>query len=95
MLLLRPGTYGILATLMKSLSNANDWQPATFDLSAYRGQSVVLYFEVYNDDIAAGPRTWMFVDDASVRVCSTAANLGATTGMQPAVWLPLIMTTDR
>jgi hypothetical protein len=94
-LLLRPGTYGLLDTLMKSLINANEWQPATFDLSAYRGQSVVLYFEVYNDDIAAGPRTWMFVDDVSVSACSSSANLGASTGMQANLWLPLVMASGR
>ncbi len=69
-LLLKPGSYALLTTLVKMLRSADEWQSASFDLSAYRGQSVVLYFEVYNDDISAGPRTWMFVDDVSVQGCS-------------------------
>ena len=92
-LLLRPGSYGLLATLMKTFENTTDWRAATFDLSAYRGQSVVLYFEVYNDDISAGPRTWMFVDEVSVQACGTVAALGDLTGAQPRVWLPLLMAT--
>ena len=92
-LLLRPGSYGFLATLMKTLDNAAEWRAATFDLSAYRGQSVVLYFEVYNDNISAGPRTWMYVDEVSVRACGSVAALGDLTGVQPKEWLPLLMTT--
>ncbi len=73
-LLLRPGSYALLKVLMKTLSNADGWQQASFDLSAYRGQSVVLYFEVYNDDVSGWPRTWLFVDDVSLRACRNAVN---------------------
>lgn len=78
-LLLRPGTYGLIATVMKTLANAGAWQAVTFDLTPYRGQSLVVYFEVYNDDISAGPRTWMFVDDVSVQACSGATSTPAAT----------------
>ena len=59
---------------MKTLSTADGWQQASFDLSAYRGQSVVLYFEVYNVDVSNGPQTWMFLDDVSLRTCTNTSN---------------------
>jgi Zn-dependent M28 family amino/carboxypeptidase len=67
MMLLRPGTYAVIATVFKSLTNAVDWQPVSYDLTPYRGQSIVIYFEVYNDDILSAPQTWMYVDDVSPR----------------------------
>jgi hypothetical protein len=73
-MLLQPGSYAVLKTLMKTLSNAGEWQQSRFDLSGYRGQSVVIYFEVYNDDVSSGPRTWMFVDDVSIQACSTTSS---------------------
>jgi hypothetical protein len=73
-MLLKPGSYAVLKTLMKTLSHAGEWQQSSFDLSGYRGQSVVVYFEVYNDDVSSGPRTWMFVDDVSIQACSTSSS---------------------
>ena len=73
-MLLKPGSYAVLKTLMKTLGHAGEWQPSSFDLSGYRGQSVVVYFEVYNDDVSSGPRTWMFVDDVSIQACSTSSS---------------------
>ena len=61
--------YSYLATVMKVLENSGDWQRRSFDLTPYRGRSIVIYWEVFNDDLLAGPRTWMFLDDVSVRVC--------------------------
>jgi len=92
-LLLRPGSYSLLATLMKTLINAGEWQLASFDLSGYRGRSVAVYFEVYNDNISAGPRTWMFVDDVSIRACTSHPGRIAPSDVQPGVWLPLLMVT--
>ncbi len=69
-MLLKPVTYDAIATVWKTLANSTNWQNTTFDLTSYRGQSIVLYFEVYNDDISAGARTWMYVDDVSVQACS-------------------------
>ena len=48
------------------------------DLSGTRGQNVVIYFEVYNDEVSSGPHTWMFVDDVSIQACSASAS--------PIVW---------
>jgi uncharacterized repeat protein (TIGR01451 family) len=61
--------YSYLATVMKVLENSGDWQRRSFDLTPYRGRSIVIYWEVFNDDLLAGPRTWMFLDDVSVQVC--------------------------
>ena len=69
-MLLDPDGYTYIATLMQVLENADSWRRATFDLTPYRGRQVDLYFEVFNDNISAGPRTWMFLDDVSVLVCS-------------------------
>ena len=77
-MLLQPGSYAALKTLMKTLSNAGEWQQSRFDLSGYRGQSVVIYFEVYNDDVSSGPRTWMFVDDVNIQTCNTSTS--------PTIW---------
>ena len=49
-MLLQPGTYTLIQKLTQKLENDRTWKQASFDLSAYRGRSVVLYFEVFNDD---------------------------------------------
>ena len=77
-MLLQPGSYAVLKTLMKTLNGVSEWQQSRFDLSGYRGQSVVVYFEVYNDDVSSGPRTWMFVDDVSIQTCNTSTS--------PTIW---------
>ena len=69
-MLLDPDGYSYIATLLRVLEHSSIWQQARFDLMPYRGRSVVLYFEVYNDNVSAGPRTWMFLDDVSVQACA-------------------------
>jgi hypothetical protein len=68
-LLLRPGTYEVLKQLMRVTEDERAWKRASFDLTAYRGREVVVYFEVYNDSNGAGGRTWMYLDDVSVMAC--------------------------
>jgi len=70
------------------LQNASTWRQASFDLSPYRGQTLVLYFEVYNDDTAAGPRAWLFLDDVSIQSCPM---LPVAPAGGPRAWLPLIL----
>jgi hypothetical protein len=89
-MLLKPGSYAVLKTLVKMLSNAGQWQIATYDLTAYRGQSVVVYFEVYNDNTTGSPRTWMYVDDVSVTRCEPEPLWAAAAPLFPRVWLPLV-----
>lgn len=48
-------------------NNSRVWMQHRFDLSSYRGQSIVVYFNAYND--GAGGSTAMVIDDISLRVC--------------------------
>jgi len=68
-LLLDPVTYLPVAELMRVLENDQVWKKAVFDLKAYQGQNLVLYFEVYNDSTGSAGRTWMYLDDVSVQAC--------------------------
>jgi len=47
--------------------NTRAWTPLRNDLLAYRGQSLIVYFDVYNDGINGD--TAMILDDVSLRVC--------------------------
>ena len=67
-LLLTPVNYDLLKVLLRTRLNSTVWREASFDLLAYRGKSVVIYFETYNDSTSAADRTWMFLDDVSVEV---------------------------
>ncbi len=67
--LLEPGSYKLIKELKRWLEGGHLWREATFDLSAYRGRSLVLYFEVYNNSAGPEGRTWMYVDDVSIQVC--------------------------
>ncbi len=62
---------GILKTLMFTRSNTKAWQQASFDLTAYRGRTVRIHFETFND--GDGRSTAMYVDDVSLRACWPAA----------------------
>jgi len=63
------------------------WEPYTFDLSAYAGQTVRLHFGVYND--GTGGITGMYVDDVSLRGCRLP-----TTPPEPPLPLPLPRITS-
>lgn len=69
-MLLNPVTYAVKKTLMKVAENDRTWKQASFDLTAYRGQSIVLYFETYNNSTGSTGRTWMYLDDVSVQACT-------------------------
>jgi photosystem II stability/assembly factor-like uncharacterized protein len=64
LLLLDPDTGAILDVLFWTLSNAQAWQPLSFDLTGYAGRSLKLHFGVYND--GAGGRAGMYVDDVAL-----------------------------
>ncbi len=58
----------ITRPIQKICSNSQTWTYHTFNLKPYRGQTIILYFNVYNDGI--GNRTTaMYLDDVSVQVC--------------------------
>jgi hypothetical protein len=58
----------LLAPVMKLNSNSHDWTPQTFDLTPYKGQPIILYFNVYNNGVG-NRKTVMYLDDVSVKVC--------------------------
>jgi len=57
-----------LARVMKVNSNSQTWTHHTFDLTAYKGQTIILYFNVYNNGVD-NRKTAMYLDDVSVQVC--------------------------
>ena len=67
-----------LATVFKSNTNAQAWTQVSYDMSAYAGQTVVLWFNVHQD--AGGDPTYMYLDDISLT--GSGANApGAPTGV--------------
>jgi len=48
--------------------NSQTWTHHTFDLTPYKGQTIKVYFNVYNDGVG-NLKTAMYLDDVSVRVC--------------------------
>jgi hypothetical protein len=59
----------ILAYAMpKVCSNSQTWTHRTFDLMAYKGQTIVVYFNVKNDGVG-NLKTAMYLDDVSIQIC--------------------------
>jgi bacillopeptidase F (M6 metalloprotease family) len=58
----------ITRPMAKMCSNSQTWTHHTFDLTPYKGQTIILYFNVYNDGIG-NLKTAMYLDDVSVEVC--------------------------
>ncbi len=87
--LLLNADYSFRATLLKTLETAPTWRQATFDLAPYRGETLVLYFEVYNDDTAYGPKAWLYLDDVNVQSCAQPTPMSSPGA--PRAWLPLIL----
>jgi hypothetical protein len=63
--------YRLLEVLQRGLSNAgaSGWVYRTYDLTPYRGRTINLYFNTYNNGYG-NRRTWMFVDDVTIMACS-------------------------
>lgn len=68
-MLLDPVTYARIADLWRPrpLHDERQWQREVIDLTPYRGQWVLLYFNVFNN--GNGQRTIMFLDDVSLLAC--------------------------
>jgi hypothetical protein len=61
-------SYGLVATIERSSAAGNDqWQEKTFDLTAYRNRTLVLYFNVYNN--GSGNLTWNYLDEGALLAC--------------------------
>jgi len=70
------------AILTKPWYSHNDsrlWNQMGFDLTPWRGQTVQLYFNVYND--GAGGTAAMFLDDVSLTACSGGVTIVPTGGI--------------
>ena len=55
-----------LTSVMKLNSNSKAWTQVTFDMSAYAGQTVALWFNVHQDSSSPPDDTYMYVDDVTV-----------------------------
>ncbi len=58
---------GLLRVLWRGLENDRTWKERRFNLTDYAGQSIYLYFNVFNDGSAG--KTSMYLDDVSVLAC--------------------------
>lgn len=63
--LIQDTTGKTLATVLKVANNSQGWKEVVFDLTAYAGQTVRLYFAVHGNGYAAD-FIYMYVDDISV-----------------------------
>ena len=81
--LLKPdlSTVAVVASVRR---NNNAWIEQMVDLTPYRGQSLVLYFNVYND--GNGQVTWQYLDDVAINMCFPAVT--ATPIIPTAIPLP-------
>jgi|GEM_PF-2617906 len=60
---------GLLKVLWEGNENDPNWKRHTFSLTDYAGQSVYLYFNVFNDGDGLG-KAAMYLDDVSVEACT-------------------------
>ncbi|MBN1937518.1 MAG: immune inhibitor A [Anaerolineae bacterium] len=67
-LILQDGCYNWLATLLRGRSNDGAWVQYSYDVSAFAGQNIVVYFNVINNGVGER-RTWMYVDEVRVDAC--------------------------
>jgi Fibronectin type III domain/Putative Ig domain len=55
-----------LASLFKLCNNNGTWTQITADLTAYKGQTITLWFNVHLDGSSPADDTWMYLDDATL-----------------------------
>lgn len=76
--------------LRRELRNDGIWQEDVVDLTAYRGQTLYIYFNAFND--ANTTRTWMYLDNVRLRVCGgVAPTLAVTPLVMPVA--PVVTTS--
>ncbi|WP_423184502.1 fibronectin type III domain-containing protein [Arthrobacter sp. NyZ413] len=66
-----------LASLFKLNSNSGTWTQLTADLSAYKGQTITLWFNVHLDGANPADDTWMYLDDVTLTNTQTTATAPA------------------
>lgn len=72
----------ILNKPWQSHNDSRMWNQMTFDLTPWRGQTVQVYFNVYNDGL--GGKAAMFLDDVSLTTCTGVTPPTATGTLLPA-----------
>ncbi len=73
-ILLLNSSYGYLASLERNkLAGDEKWVERTFDVTAYRGRTVVVYFNVYNN--GTGSQMWNAIDKVSLGSCANSSAL--------------------
>lgn len=70
----------VLATVLRTLSNAQSWQYVSFDMTPFVGRTVDLYFNVLNNGVWSLP-SWMYLDDVSLLTCGTRVSVSPQAGM--------------
>ena len=60
-------TGGKVIKILQRVLRNESWQQDVIDLSAYRGQTFYIYFNVFND--GNGARTWAYLDQVELLVC--------------------------
>ncbi len=60
-------TGGKVIKILQRVLRNDSWQQDVIDLSAYRGQTFYIYFNVFND--GNGARTWAYLDQVELLVC--------------------------
>jgi len=85
-LLLTPDTRA-LAVVQQTRQTESGWQQHAADLSGYRGQSLYLYFNVFND--SNGLPSWLYLDEIALWVCGVPSAIATPL---PTPTLPLIFT---
>ena len=62
----RNSSGGLLAQIMRVCSNSRAWTQVTYDLIAYKGQTIRIYFNTHQDGY--GDLTYMYLDDVTVTI---------------------------
>lgn len=66
--------------LYRARVDSGAWQSGQADLTPFMGQTITIYFNVFND--GNGARTWMYLDDVRLTLCyPTPVALATATGM--------------
>jgi hypothetical protein len=74
--LLAPDGYTILDRLWSADSDSRVWSESSIDLTRWRGNTVQIYFTVFND--GQGSTAGMYLDDVSVQACPADATASQT-----------------
>lgn len=64
-ILILNSSFRIIRRLVSGVSNAQTWEARSYDLTDLRGQTIYVYFGVFNNGVSNRP-TAMFVDDVSL-----------------------------